>query len=75
VGYLTGEISGVSVNGPRELRLPGNLNVSFEGIEADSLIVAMRRFALQTLPRMWECPSTTASASSPNFDKRPRPPE
>lgn len=45
---LAGEIAGVSVNGPRELRLPGNLNVSFDGIEADSLIVAMRRFALSS---------------------------
>ena len=45
---LTGEIAGVSVNGPRALRLPGNLNASFERIEADSLIVAMRRFALSS---------------------------
>ena len=45
---LVTEIAGVSVNGPRELRLPGNLNVSFERIEADSLIVAMRRFALSS---------------------------
>jgi cysteine desulfurase len=36
------------VNGPRALRLPGNLNVSFERIEADSLIVAMRRFSLSS---------------------------
>lgn len=41
-------IDGVSVNGPRRLRLPGNLNVSFERLEADSLIVAMRRFALSS---------------------------
>ena len=45
---LTAEIAGVSVNGPRALRLPGNLNASFERIEADSLIVAMRRFALSS---------------------------
>lgn len=45
---LTAEIAGVSVNGPRALRLPGNLNVSFERIEADSLIVAMRRFSLSS---------------------------
>jgi cysteine desulfurase len=45
---LTSEIDGVSVNGPRELRLPGNLNVTFDRIEADSLIVAMRRFALSS---------------------------
>ncbi|HEX9161719.1 MAG TPA: cysteine desulfurase family protein [Thermoanaerobaculia bacterium] len=42
------EIPGVSVNGPRALRLPGNLNVSFDRIEADSLIVAMRRFSLSS---------------------------
>jgi cysteine desulfurase len=42
------EIEGVSVNGPRQLRLPGNLNVSFDRLEADSLIVAMRRFALSS---------------------------
>lgn len=41
-------IDNVSVNGPRELRLPGNLNVSFEGVEADSLILAMKRFSLSS---------------------------
>lgn len=45
---LTSEIDGVSINGPRELRLPGNLNVSFERVEADSLMVAMRRFSLSS---------------------------
>jgi cysteine desulfurase len=45
---VTGEIAGASVNGPRELRLPGNLNVSFDRIEADSLILAMRRFSLSS---------------------------
>ena len=45
---VTAEIVGASVNGPRELRLPGNLNVSFDRIEADSLIVAMRRFSLSS---------------------------
>ena len=45
---ITAEIPNVSVNGPRALRLPGNLNVSFDRIEADSLIVAMRRFSLSS---------------------------
>ena len=45
---LTAEIAGVSVNGPRTLRLPGNLNASFERVEADSLIVAMKRFSLSS---------------------------
>ena len=38
----------VSVNGPRDLRLPGNLNVSFERIEAESLILSLRRFSLSS---------------------------
>lgn len=41
-------IPDVSVNGPREVRLPGNLNVSFDRIEADSLILAMKRFSLSS---------------------------
>lgn len=41
-------IPAVSVNGPRELRLPGNLNVSFDRVEADSLMVAMRHFSLSS---------------------------
>jgi cysteine desulfurase len=45
---VTTEIGGASVNGPRELRLPGNLNVSFDRIEADALIVAMRHFSLSS---------------------------
>ena len=45
---IMAEIPHVSVNGPRDLRLPGNLNVSFERIEAESLILAMRRFSLSS---------------------------
>ncbi len=43
---LSAEVGGAFVNGPRALRLPGNLNVSFEGVEAESVIIAMRRFSL-----------------------------
>lgn len=45
---LLDAIPGVSVNGPRELRLPGNLNVSFVRIEAESLLLAMKRFSLSS---------------------------
>lgn len=53
---LVAAIPGVSVNGPlrlrsgqaRELRLPGNLNVSFERVESDSVILAMKRFSLSS---------------------------
>ena len=41
-------IDGVSIHGPRELRLPGNLNVSFASIEAESLLMAMKRFSLSS---------------------------
>jgi len=45
---LLAEIDGVSVSGPRALRLPGNLNVRFDRVEADALIVAMRNFSLSS---------------------------
>jgi cysteine desulfurase len=41
-------IEDVSVNGPRGLRLPGNLNVSFHRTEAESLILNMKRFSLSS---------------------------
>jgi cysteine desulfurase len=36
------------VNGPRQQRLPGNLNVSFDRVEADSVMLAMRHFSLSS---------------------------
>lgn len=45
---LLAEIDGISINGPRELRLPGNLNVTFDRIDAESLILAMKRFSLSS---------------------------
>jgi cysteine desulfurase len=42
------QIEDVSVNGPRELRLAGNLNISFHRTEADSLILSMKRFSLSS---------------------------
>ncbi len=41
-------ITDVLVNGPRELRLPGNLNVSFRRVESDALLFALRRFSLSS---------------------------
>lgn len=41
-------IPGTFVNGPRELRLPGNLNAGFDQIEAETLISAMHRFSLSS---------------------------
>ena len=45
---LVAEVPEVFVHGPRELRLPGNLNVSFGRIDAESLILALRRFSLSS---------------------------
>jgi cysteine desulfurase len=41
-------ITDVMVNGPRQLRLPGNLNLSFRGVESDALLFALRRFSLSS---------------------------
>ncbi|MBN1475145.1 IscS subfamily cysteine desulfurase [Candidatus Sumerlaeota bacterium] len=41
-------LSGVEVNGALERRLPGNLNLSFEGVDGDSLITAMPGLAVST---------------------------
>lgn len=45
---IVSAVEDVSVNGPRALRLPGNLNVRFKRIDAESLILAMRRFSLSS---------------------------
>lgn len=45
LGKLQAQIDGVSVNGTMENRLPNNLNVSFAGVEGESLIVALRDVA------------------------------
>lgn len=42
------EVPGASVNGPRESRLPGNLNVTFDSLDAEALILALRRFSLSS---------------------------
>jgi cysteine desulfurase len=45
---LTGSLAGVSLNGHPEWRLPGNLNVAFEGISADALISDLKEVAAST---------------------------
>ncbi|MGA7615503.1 MAG: cysteine desulfurase family protein [Thermoanaerobaculia bacterium] len=45
---IVGEIPGTVVHGPRELRLPGNLNVSFEHADAEAIMMALRRFSLSS---------------------------
>ena len=38
-------LGGVLLNGHRESRIPGILNVSFEGVEGESLLFALRELA------------------------------
>jgi cysteine desulfurase len=45
---LAGALEGVACNGSRERRLPGNLNVSFAGVNAEQLLVALSDVALST---------------------------
>jgi cysteine desulfurase len=45
---LETELTGFAVNGSLERRLPGNLNVSFAGVEGDALLLTMPDLALST---------------------------
>jgi cysteine desulfurase len=43
-----GSLEGVSVNGDRERRLPGNLNLSFAGVDGESLLLALKDLAVSS---------------------------
>jgi cysteine desulfurase len=45
---LEAELDGVHVNGSMQHRLAGNLNVSFEGVDGDALLVALPDLAVST---------------------------
>jgi cysteine desulfurase len=45
---MRASLDGVAVNGTMERRLPGNLNLRFEGIDADALLMSMPDVALST---------------------------
>jgi cysteine desulfurase len=45
---LRAGLDGVHVHGSMEQRLSGNLNVSFEGVEGDALLVALPDLAMST---------------------------
>ncbi len=46
--HLVERIPDIRVNGHRTARLPGLLNVSFDGIDADSLLLALPEIALSS---------------------------
>ncbi len=45
---ISGELWGVEMNGDAVRRLPGNLNLLFEGLESEKLLIALRGFALSS---------------------------
>jgi cysteine desulfurase len=45
---LLGSLDGVAINGSSERRLPGNLNVSFAGIEGEELLTALDGIAVSS---------------------------
>ncbi|HTX35847.1 MAG TPA: IscS subfamily cysteine desulfurase [Bryobacteraceae bacterium] len=45
---LEAQLDGVAVNGSLERRLPGNLNLSFAGVEGDALLMTLPDLALST---------------------------
>jgi cysteine desulfurase len=45
---ITGRLSGVALNGHAELRVAGNLNLAFEGIDAEALMRALPRLAVSS---------------------------
>ena len=48
LGALRGALDGVALNGHPTRRLPGNLNLSFSGIDADELLLALPEVALSS---------------------------
>lgn len=45
---LTAALTGVSINGSMEHRLPGNLNMSFQHVEGEELMTALNDIALSS---------------------------
>jgi len=42
------KLDGVQINGALDARVPGNVNVSFEGVDGESLLMSLRDLALST---------------------------
>jgi cysteine desulfurase len=46
--HILGRLDGVFINGSMEHRLPGNLNVSFAGVDSESLLMGISEIAVST---------------------------
>jgi cysteine desulfurase len=45
---IAARVDGIRLNGHRERRLPGNLNLSFAGVDGEALMMAMREVAVSS---------------------------
>jgi cysteine desulfurase len=45
---LSAELSHININGHKEKRYPGNLNISFECVEGESLLMGMNEVAVSS---------------------------
>jgi cysteine desulfurase len=48
LGSLQSRIDGITVNGAMDARLPGNLNVSFAGVDGEALLVSLGDVAVSS---------------------------
>ena len=60
IDYILKTIPKTKLNGDKEKRLPGNLNVSFEGIEGESILLLLQQHEI--------CASTGSACTSGSLD-------
>ena len=60
IDYLLKEIPKSRLNGDREKRLPGNINISFEGVEGESILLLLQHNDI--------CASTGSACTSGSLD-------
>lgn len=60
IDYILRNISKTRLNGSRQKRLPGNINISFEGIEGESILLMLQKYGI--------CASTGSACTSGSLD-------
>ncbi|MBP0979032.1 MAG: cysteine desulfurase NifS [Oscillospiraceae bacterium] len=60
IDYILEKIPATKLNGDKQKRLPGNINISFEGIEGESILLMLRKYEI--------CASTGSACTSGSLD-------